>query len=243
MMLELRGINSGYGRAQVLRDLSLSVAPGEILCLMGRNGAGKTTTMQTIMGLLPLMSGEVRVDGQVVSSLPAQKVPRAGVGYVPQGRRLFAGLTVAQNLEIGLRARGSGPGVLEEVLALFPRLKERMGQKAQTLSGGEQQMLATARALCLKPKVLLLDEPTNDLDVETLRALEDAIVDFSGCAVVISHDRFFLDRICTHILAFEGEAHVEWFNGNFADYEEDKRNRLGADAMEPKRMKHKKFAR
>jgi len=185
MMLELRGINSGYGRAQVLRDLSLSVAPGEILCLMGRNGAGKTTTMQTIMGLLPLMSGEVRVDGQVVSSLPAQKVPRAGVGYVPQGRRLFAGLTVAQNLEIGLRARGSGPGVLEEVLALFPRLKERMGQKAQTLSGGEQQMLATARALCLKPKVLLLDEPTEGLQPSMIEVIRQVIVQMRGEGVAI----------------------------------------------------------
>ena len=100
-----------------------------------------------------------------------------------------------------------------------------------------------ARLLRTGGNVLLLDEPTNDLDVETLRALEDALVDFSGCAVVISHDRFFLDRICTHILAFEGEAHVEWFEGNFEDYEADKKRRLGIDASQPKRMKHKKFAR
>lgn len=107
-MLELQGVNSGYGAAQVLRDLSLRVEAGEILCLLGRNGAGKTTTMQTIMGLLPLMSGRITLDGQDVGSLPAHEVPRAGIGYIPQGRRLFAGLSVAQNLEIGLQVRGAG---------------------------------------------------------------------------------------------------------------------------------------
>ena len=116
-------------------------------------------------------------------------------------------------------------------------------KKVGLLSGGERNRVHMARLLKSGGNVLLLDEPTNDLDVETLRALEDALVDFAGCAVVISHDRFFLDRICTHILAFEGEAHVEWFEGNFEDYEEDKKRRLGADALEPKRIKHKKFMR
>jgi ATPase subunit of ABC transporter with duplicated ATPase domains len=116
-------------------------------------------------------------------------------------------------------------------------------KKVGLLSGGERNRVHMARLLKEGGNVLLLDEPTNDLDVETLRALEDALVDFAGCAVVISHDRFFLDRICTHILAFEGEAHVEWFEGNFEDYEEDKKRRLGADALEPKRIKHKKFTR
>ena len=116
-------------------------------------------------------------------------------------------------------------------------------KKVGLLSGGERNRVHMARLLKEGGNVLLLDEPTNDLDVETLRALEDALVDFAGCGVVISHDRFFLDRICTHILAFEGEAHVEWFEGNFEDYEEDKKRRLGADALEPKRIKHKKFMR
>ncbi|MEM6388722.1 MAG: ATP-binding cassette domain-containing protein, partial [Pseudomonadota bacterium] len=116
-------------------------------------------------------------------------------------------------------------------------------KKVGLLSGGERNRVHMAKLLKSGGNVLLLDEPTNDLDVETLRALEDALTEFAGCAVVISHDRFFLDRICTHILAFEGEAHVEWFEGAFSDYEEDKKRRLGPDALEPKRVKYKKFTR
>ena len=185
MMLELDAVNAGYGRAQVLRDLSLKVEAGEILCLLGRNGAGKTTTMQAVMGLLPLMSGRVVLDGTDVSKLPPHEVPRHGIGYIPQGRRLFSGLTVAQNLEIGLRVRGSGKDVLEEVLDLFPRLRERMDQKAQTLSGGEQQMLATARALCLRPKALLLDEPTEGLQPSMIEAIRQVIVKMRAAGVAI----------------------------------------------------------
>ncbi|MEQ9239886.1 MAG: ABC transporter ATP-binding protein [Roseovarius indicus] len=184
-MLELDAVNAGYGRAQVLRDLSLKVEAGEILCLLGRNGAGKTTTMQAIMGLLPLMSGRVVLDGTDVSQLPPHEVPRHGIGYIPQGRRLFSGLTVAQNLEIGLRVRASGKDVLEEVLDLFPRLRERMDQKAQTLSGGEQQMLATARALCLRPKALLLDEPTEGLQPSMIEAIRQVIVKMRAAGVAI----------------------------------------------------------
>ena len=190
-MLKLEAINAGYGRAQVLRDLSLEVHPGEIVCLMGRNGAGKTTTMQAIMGLVPLMSGRIVLDGEDISRLPPHDVPRRGVGYVPQGRRLFAGLTVAQNLEIGLMARGSGPEVLEEVLTLFPRLRERYRQRAQTLSGGEQQMLATARAMCLKPKALLLDEPTEGLQPSMIEAIRQVIIRMrdTGVAVLLVEQR------------------------------------------------------
>ena len=195
-MLELDAVSAGYGRAQVLRDLSLRVAPGEILCLLGRNGAGKTTTMKAIMGLLPLMGGAVRLDGETISGLPAHRVPRRGIGYIPQGRRLFSELSVAQNLEIGLMARGrepSGKGreVLEGVLELFPRLRERMGQSAQTLSGGEQQMLATARALCLEPRVLLLDEPTEGLQPSMIEAIRRVIVVMRerGVAVLLIEQR------------------------------------------------------
>ena len=190
-MLELQGVNAGYGAAQVLRDLSLRVEAGEILCLLGRNGAGKTTTMQTIMGLLPLMSGRITLDGQDIGSLPPHEVPRAGIGYIPQGRRLFAGLSVAQNLEIGLQVRGAGKDVLEEVLDLFPRLRERMDQPAQTLSGGEQQMLATARALCIQPKALLLDEPTEGLQPSMIEAIRRVIVKMrkQGVAILLVEQR------------------------------------------------------
>lgn len=190
-MLKLQSLNVAYGKAQVLRDLSLHVAPGEILCLLGRNGAGKTTTMKAIMGLLPLMSGSVVLDGQTISCLPAHHVPKAGIGYIPQGRRLFAELSVAQNLEIGLLARGSDACVLEGVLELFPRLRERFHQRAQTLSGGEQQMLATARALCLEPKVLLLDEPTEGLQPSMIEAIRQVIVVMRdrGVAIILVEQR------------------------------------------------------
>ncbi|GAB4288636.1 MAG: ABC transporter ATP-binding protein [Roseovarius sp.] len=190
-MLVLEAVNAGYGRAQVLRDLSLEVRAGEILCLLGRNGAGKTTTMKAIMGLLPLMSGRVLLDGREVSRLPAHEVPKAGIGYVPQGRRLFAGLTVAQNLEIGLAARRSGEDVREAVLARFARLRERLDQRAETLSGGEQQMLALARALCLRPRVLLLDEPTEGLQPSMIEAIRQVIVAAraEGVAVLLVEQR------------------------------------------------------
>ncbi|HEY9040460.1 MAG TPA: ABC transporter ATP-binding protein [Roseovarius sp.] len=184
-MLKLDRISAGYGAAQVLREVSLHVAAGEVLCLMGRNGAGKTTLMRAIMGLLPLMSGRVMLDGAEVSALPAHKVARAGIGYVPQGRRLFAGLSVAQNLEIGMRTRASAPEVLEEVLELFPRLRERYRQPAQTLSGGEQQMLATARALCLRPKALLLDEPTEGLQPSMVEAIREVTIAMRAKGVAI----------------------------------------------------------
>lgn len=190
-MLRLDRIGAGYGRAQVLHEVSLEVAPGEILCLLGRNGAGKTTLMRAVMGLLPLMSGAVHLDDASLSDLPPQEVPRAGVGYVPQGRRLFAGLSVAQNLEIGLMAGGQGRAVREQVLDLFPRLRDRMGQAAQTLSGGEQQMLAMARALCLRPKVLLLDEPTEGLQPTMIAAIREVITTMRarGVAVLLVEQR------------------------------------------------------
>ena len=190
-MLELERLNSGYGRAQVLRDVSLAVSGGEVLCLFGRNGAGKTTTMKTIMGLLPLMSGTMRLDGAEFSALPAHEIPKLGIGYVPQGRRLFGELTVAQNLEIGLMVRGEGAQTREWVLGLFPRLRERLGQRAQTLSGGEQQMLATARALCLRPRVLLLDEPTEGLQPSMIDAIRQVVAKMrdEGVAVLLVEQR------------------------------------------------------
>ncbi len=190
-MLSLKGIGTGYGHAQILRQLSLTVQPGEIHCLLGRNGAGKTTTMKAIAGLLPLWQGGITLDGVDIGVLPAHEVAKQGIGYIPQGRRLFTELTVAQNLEIGLMTRNSGPEVRSRVLELFPRLQERLTQRAQTLSGGEQQMLATARALCIEPKVLLLDEPTEGLQPSMIQAIRSVIVRLrdEGVAILLVEQR------------------------------------------------------
>jgi branched-chain amino acid transport system ATP-binding protein len=162
-MLTVEGLNCFYGNVQVLRDFALELKEGEVLCLLGRNGAGKTTLLKAIMGLIRARSGRVTLDGTDLTALPAHAVPRQGIGYCPQGRRLFSDLTVEENLQVGLMTRARGTATLERVLDLFPVLRERMRQRAGTLSGGEQQMLATARALCLEPKALLLDEPTEGL--------------------------------------------------------------------------------
>jgi len=144
-MLRVNEIEVAYDELKVLFGVSLSVAPGEILCLLGRNGAGKTTTLRSIMGLLPLQAGEIFLEDESLSTLPAHEVPKRAIAYVPQGRGLFSELTVLQNLEIGMMVRNSPASVRDEVLTLFPRLKERLKQRAETLSGGEQQMLAMAR--------------------------------------------------------------------------------------------------
>ncbi|MEZ5911598.1 MAG: ABC transporter ATP-binding protein [Paracoccaceae bacterium] len=190
-MLELTSVCSGYGPVQVLHDVSLDLQAGEILCLLGRNGAGKTTLMRTVMGLVPATSGWVAMEGRDLSRLPAHEVPRHGIGYVPQGRRLFAELTVARNLEVGLLVRRGDSSVRERVLALFPRLGERLGQRASTLSGGEQQMLAMARALCLEPRVLLLDEPTEGLQPSMIEAIRQVVVQMrsEGVGVLLVEQR------------------------------------------------------
>jgi branched-chain amino acid transport system ATP-binding protein len=162
-MLRIRDLSSGYGSVQVLRGLSLDLAAGEVLGLLGRNGAGKTTALKTIMGLVKATAGSIELDGADLRNLPAHQVPKRGLAYVPQGRRLFGEMSVAENLRIGCMVRGTGQDTLDRILELFPILTERMGQRAGNLSGGEQQMLAVARALCLKPKVLLMDEPTEGL--------------------------------------------------------------------------------
>jgi len=190
-MLEVRDIFCAYGKVKILQGVSLKVAPGEILCLMGRNGAGKTTTLKNIMGLVQPTSGSVTFDGQEISQLPAHKIPGLGIGYIPQGRRLFSELTVAENLEIGLMVRKSSNTVREQVLEIFPRLRERLSQRAETLSGGEQQMLATARALCLEPSVLLLDEPTEGLQPSMIAQIRQVINSMKkeGVAVILVEQR------------------------------------------------------
>jgi branched-chain amino acid transport system ATP-binding protein len=163
MTLRLDRISCYHGGAHVLRDVSLRVSAGEVLGLLGRNGAGKTTTLRTVMGLVRARSGSITLDGAELLRLPPDEISRRGIGYVPQGRRLFPELTVGENLRIGLLVRGGGEETLQPVLELFPVLRERLRQRAGTLSGGEQQMLATARALCARPALLLMDEPSEGL--------------------------------------------------------------------------------
>jgi branched-chain amino acid transport system ATP-binding protein len=190
-MLAIENIGCFYGKVQVLHGLSLAVHAGEVLCLLGRNGAGKTTALKAVMGLVRPRAGRIVLDGVDLTALPAHEVPRQGVAYVPQGRRLFAELTVRENLEIGLMTRGSGQAALDRVLALFPVLAERLTQRAGTLSGGEQQMLALARALCLEPKAILLDEPTEGLMPSMIANIRESVRELraSGVAVLLVEQR------------------------------------------------------
>ncbi|QDC01943.1 ABC transporter ATP-binding protein [Mesorhizobium sp. 8] len=174
-ILAIAGLDAFYGEVQVLFGLDLALERGEVLCLLGRNGAGKTTTLKAIMGLVPAAAGSIRLEERDLAGLPAHEVPKAGIAYVPQGRRLFADMTVAENIEIGLMARKKGASVREAVLDLFPLLRERLKQRSGTLSGGEQQMLAMARALCLEPKVLLLDEPTEGLMPSMIAKIRETV--------------------------------------------------------------------
>jgi branched-chain amino acid transport system ATP-binding protein len=182
-ILTISGLDCFYGEVQVLHGLDLVLGRGEVLCLLGRNGAGKTTTLKAVMGLLPAAAGSIRLEDTELTGLPAHAVPKAGIAYVPQGRRLFAEMTVAENIEIGLLARGRGKAVREAVLDLFPLLRERLRQRSGTLSGGEQQMLAMARALCLEPKVLLLDEPTEGLMPSMIAKIRETVAKLRGMGV------------------------------------------------------------
>ncbi len=174
-MLTLEGVHCSYGEARVLHDVSLELAPGRVLCLLGRNGAGKTTTLKAIMGFLTPRAGSIRLDGRELTTLRPHEIPRLGVAYVPQGRRLFPSLTVEENLRMGRLVKGRRPETAEWIFDLFPALRERLGQRAGTLSGGEQQMVATARALCADPRYLLMDEPTEGLMPALVQKLLDTI--------------------------------------------------------------------
>ncbi len=190
-MLTVEAIDVDYGAVRVLHGVSLALAPGEILCLLGRNGAGKTTTLRAIMGLTRPRAGRIRLDGADLTRLPPHEVPKRGLAYVPQGRRLFPFLTVAENLRMGLLVRAGGAETLDWALGLFPVLRERLGQRAGTLSGGEQQMLATARALCARPRLLLLDEPTEGLMPALVRRLLETIgvLKAAGVGVLLVEQR------------------------------------------------------
>lgn len=191
MMLKVENFNTYYNNLQVLRNFSVSVAAGEILCLLGRNGAGKTTALKSIIGIVPPRDGRLTLNGTDISGLSPEMIPRQGIGYVPQGRRLFKELTVRENLEVGLMTRKSGPAVLEKALSYFPALHSRMHQQSGTLSGGEQTMLAIARALCIEPKVIMLDEPTEGLMPSMIVAIRDVVTRLrsDGVAVLLVEQR------------------------------------------------------
>ncbi|MGV8937299.1 MAG: ABC transporter ATP-binding protein [Allorhizobium sp.] len=202
-MLEIRDLDVYHGNSRTLKGLSLTLSPGEVLCLLGRNGAGKTTTLKAIMGQMKARSGSITLDGRELTGLAPHEVPKCGIGYVPQGRRLFAELTVRENLDVGLMTRDSGRDILEQSLTLFPRLRERLDQVAKTLSGGEQQMLATARALCIDPSVILLDEPTEGLMPSMIATIRDVVTTLreQGKAILLVEQRMdavlaVADRAC-----------------------------------------------
>jgi branched-chain amino acid transport system ATP-binding protein len=191
MTLKVAAINCFYGSVQALRGLSLDLAAGEVLCLLGHNGAGKTTTLKAVMGLIKPRSGNIFLGETELTALPAHEIPKRGIAYVPQGRRLFSELTVEENLAIGLMARDRGAEVLDRVLTLFPVLKARLRQVSGTLSGGEQEMLAVARALCLEPRVLLLDEPTEGLMPSMIATILDTVrtLKNQGVAIILVEQR------------------------------------------------------
>ena len=234
VVIEAEGLRKGYGNNLLIDDLNFRLPPGGIVGVIGPNGAGKTTLFRMIIGQEQPDAGALRV-GETVK-----------LGYVDQSRdSLNANNNVWQEISGGedLIYLGKRGVASRAYVGAFNFKGPDQQKKVGLLSGGERNRVHLAKMLKTEHNVILLDEPTNDLDVDTLRALEDALIEFAGCAVIISHDRWFLDRLATHILSFEGDSHVEWFEGNFEAYEEDKRRRLGADATEPHRIKYRPLAR
>ena len=234
LVIEAEHVNKGFGDRLLMEDLSFRLPPGGIVGVIGPNGAGKTTLFRMIIGQEKADGGSFRV-GETVK-----------LGYIDQSRdSLAADKTVWQEISDGLDEMVLGKTKMPSraYVASFNFKGADQQKKVGQLSGGERNRVHLAKMLKSGANVLLLDEPTNDLDVDTLRALEEALETFAGCAVIISHDRWFLDRIATHILAFEGDSHVEWFEGNYQDYEADRHKRLGAEADQPHRIKYKPLVR
>ncbi|MFN4288835.1 MAG: energy-dependent translational throttle protein EttA [Brevundimonas sp.] len=234
VVIEAEGLTKAYGDKVLVKGLDFRLPPGGIVGVIGPNGAGKSTLFRMITGQETPDEGAIRI-GETVQ-----------LSYVDQSRdNLDANKTVWEEISGGLDVMLVGKREINSraYVGSFNFKGGDQQKKVGLLSGGERNRVHLAKTLASGGNVILLDEPTNDLDVETLQALEAALEDFPGCAVVISHDRWFLDRLATHILAFEGDSHVEWFEGNFEAYEEDKKRRLGADSLIPKRIKFQKFGR
>ncbi|HQT89455.1 MAG TPA: energy-dependent translational throttle protein EttA [Acidiphilium sp.] len=234
IVIEAKELRKGYGNNLLIDALSFKLPPGGIVGVIGPNGAGKTT-------LFRMITGKEKPDGGVLDVGDTVKL-----GYVDQSRDSLDGeKTVWEEISGGTDVIHLGKRTVQSraYVGAFNFKGSDQQKKVGILSGGERNRVHLAKMLKGEHNVILLDEPTNDLDVDTLRALEEALMEFPGCAVITSHDRWFLDRLATHILAFEGDSHVEWFEGNFQDYEEDKRRRLGADATEPHRIKYRPLSR
>jgi ATP-binding cassette ChvD family protein len=234
IVIEADGLQKGFGDKLLVEDLSFRLPPGGIVGVIGPNGAGKSTLFKMLTSQENPDSGDMRL-GETVK-----------LGYVDQSRdTLEDGKTVWEEISDGLDELQLGNRAMPSraYVSLFNFKGSDQQKRVGQLSGGERNRVHLAKMLKSGANVLLLDEPTNDLDVDTLRALEEALLEFAGCAVVISHDRWFLDRIATHILAFEGNSHVEWFEGNYQAYEEDKKRRLGNDAQQPTRIRYKPITR
>jgi energy-dependent translational throttle protein EttA len=234
LVVEAEGLMKGFGDRELFENVNFSLPPGGIVGVIGPNGAGKTTLFKLLTGQEKPDAGTLRI-GETVH-----------IGYVDQSRDdLDPKKTVWEEISGGLDVLELGKRTMQSraYVGAFNFKGGDQQKKLSQLSGGERNRVHLAKMLKSGANLLLLDEPTNDLDVETLRALELALEEFAGCAMIISHDRWFLDRIATHMLAFEGDSHVEWFEGNFQDYEADKKRRLGIDADQPHRIKYKRFTR
>ena len=233
VVIEAEGVSKGYGDRLLVEGMTFKLPPGGIVGVIGPNGAGKTTLFRMVTGAEQPDAGRIRV-GETVQ-----------LGYVDQSRTLDPEKSIWEEISGGSDTIKLGPREVNSraYVGRFNFSGSDQQKKVGALSGGERNRVHLAKMLKEGSNVLLLDEPTNDLDVNTMRALEEALENFAGCAVVISHDRWFLDRICTHILAFEGESKVFWFEGNFSEYEDDKRARLGEDATQPHRIKYRQLTR
>jgi ATPase subunit of ABC transporter with duplicated ATPase domains len=234
VVLEATHLSKSYGDKVLFKDLSFKLPPNGIVGVIGPNGAGKSTLFRIITGQEQPDEGTFRL-GETVK-----------LAYVDQSRdALDPNKTVWQEVSGGLDILAVGKREINTraYVGSFNFKGGDQQKKVGQLSGGERNRVHLAKTLTTGGNVILLDEPTNDLDIETLQNLEEALEEFAGCAVIISHDRWFLDRLATHILAFEGDSHVEWFEGNFEAYEEDKKRRLGADSLIPHRIKFQKFSR
>src|SRR5687767_3783845 len=233
VVVESDGVVKAYGENLLVEDMTFRLPPGGIVGVIGPNGAGKTTLVRMIIGSEKPDDGTIRV-GETVK-----------LGYVVQNRTLDGEKTIFEEITGGGDVIQLGPREMQSraYVARFNFSGSDQQKKVGVLSGGERNRVHLAKMLKEGANVLLLDEPTNDLDVNTMRALEEALENFAGCAIVISHDRWFLDRVATHILAFEGDSHVEFFDGNFTEYEEDKKKRLGADATQPHRIRYRQLSR